>query len=98
MAHLNWKNVLTRAIWTFFQGAIGTVAVLPYISDRQGWVNVANAAIAGGIAALLSFFKTVAQETLSPSSEPIPIPRHEAEVAPEVEPEIEPRHLAPDDI
>lgn len=90
---INWKNVLARAAWTFFQGAVGTITILPYITDLAGWQTVANGAIAGGIAALVSFMKTVGQESLSPSSEPIPIARHEAEVPPEVEPM--PRHLAP---
>lgn len=83
MSNMNWRNIATRALWTFFQGALGTIAVLPYISDREGWVNVANAAIAGGIAALLSFLKTVGQESLSPSSEPVAIPRHLSQVDPD---------------
>lgn len=78
---INWKNVLARAAWTFFQGAIGTITILPYISDGTGWQNVANAALAGGVAALVSFMKTVGQESVSPSSEPVPIPR--VEVPPE---------------
>ena len=79
--------------------AVQTNSVTGFLSTIPGLEGIPTwALIAGGIAALLSFFKTVAQETLSPSSEPIPIPRHEAEVPPEVEPAIEPRHLAPDDI
>lgn len=74
---MNWKNIVARAAWTFFQGAIGTITVLPYISDATGWQNVASAAIAGGIAALVSFVKTLSQEALSPSAEPVPIPRVE---------------------
>lgn len=80
---VNWKNIMARALWTFIQGAIGTVTILPYISDGTGWQNVANGAIAGGVAALVSFIKTLGQESLSPSSEPIPIARHEAEVPPQ---------------
>ena len=82
MPNLNWKNIASRALWTFFQGAIGTITVLPYISDATGWQKVASAALAGGIAALVSFIKTLGQETLSPSSEPVSIPR--VEIEPEV--------------
>lgn len=81
---MNWKNVVSRAAWTFFQGAVGTITVLPYLTDNTGWQNVANAAIAGGIASLVSFLKTVSQEALSPSGEPVPIPRVEVP-APEPE-------------
>lgn len=82
MPNINWKNVVARAVWTFVQGAIGTITVLPYISDATGWQNVASAALAGGIGALLSFIKTLGQETLSPSSEPVSIPR--VEIEPEI--------------
>lgn len=79
MSNINWKNIVARAVWTFFQGAIGTLTVLPYISDATGWQNAASAALAGGVAALVSFIKTLGQETLSPSSEPVSIPRVEVE-------------------
>lgn len=81
---MNWKNILSRAAWTFFEGAIGTITVLPYLTDLEGWKTIANGAIAGGIAALVSFMKTLGQESLSPSSEPLPIPRHLSQEDPPV--------------
>lgn len=70
MSEVNWRNVIARALWTFVQGAIGTVTVLPYITDETGWVNVANGAIAGGVAALVSFIKTLAVELNVPTPKP----------------------------
>ena len=69
---MNWRNIVVRALWTFFQGAVGTVTVLPYITDDTGWQNVANGAIAGGLAALLSFLKTLAQEMVKPTGDARP--------------------------
>ena len=77
---VNWGNVLSRAAWTFAQGALGAVVVLPYISDVNGWKSLASGAAAGGVAALISFLKTLAQESLSPSAEPVPVARHELPV------------------
>jgi hypothetical protein len=66
MTHVNWGNIIMRAVWTFMEGALATITILPYITDHTGWVNVANGAIAGGLAALFSFVKTLAQEMVKP--------------------------------
>jgi hypothetical protein len=64
---MNWKNILSRAAWTFVQGALAAVVVVPAVSDLEGWKALAAAAVAGGIAALVSFIKTTITETLSPT-------------------------------
>lgn len=62
---MNWLDVVERGIWTFVQGAIGTVAVVPVVTDIAAWEAVGVAALTGGISALISFVKTIAQERLA---------------------------------
>lgn len=55
-----WRNVAERAMWTFVQGFTGAMV----LSD---WFHIGpfKAAVMGGVAALLSFLKTVSQERLA---------------------------------
>lgn len=61
---MNWKDIFERAAWTFVQGALGAITALPLLTDLQGWEAVGVAAASGGLGALLSFFKTLAQERM----------------------------------
>jgi len=61
---MNWKNILERAAWTFLQGFLGVFSV-GVISDLDALKATGVAALGAGIAALLSFVKTVAQEKLA---------------------------------
>jgi phosphotransferase system glucose/maltose/N-acetylglucosamine-specific IIC component len=67
MPSVNWRNILWRAGWTFVEGFLSFSQVLPYITDHTGWVNLANSAIGGGLAALISFTKTLAGEMVKPT-------------------------------
>lgn len=58
---LDWKDVLTRAAWTFVQSA-ASVLVLSDLSSSR------TALIAGG-GAVLSLIKTVAAQQLGTSSD-----------------------------
>jgi len=62
MMDMNWKNIAERAAWTFVQGALSVVALEMLAS---GDVNALKAAAIGGVAALLSLVKTIAQEKLA---------------------------------
>lgn len=61
---MNWKDILERAAWTFVQGALGAITILPLLTDLQGWEALGIAAATGGLSSLLSFVKTLAQERL----------------------------------
>ena len=61
----NWRDIVERAVWTFVQGALGAVTVVPIATDLAGWEALGVAAATGGIGAVLSFLKTLAQERLS---------------------------------
>jgi hypothetical protein len=61
---VNWTDILERAGWTFVQGALGSIATVPLITDLAGWEALAVAAASGGIASVVSFLKTLAQERL----------------------------------
>ena len=61
---MNWYDILERAGWTFVQGAIGAVTTVPLVTDVEGWEALAVAAATGGVASLVSFIKTLAQERL----------------------------------
>lgn len=61
---MNWYDILERAAWTFVQGALGAITVIPAVSDVGGWAALGAAALTGGVGALLSFLKTIAQEKL----------------------------------
>lgn len=56
---MDWKNVLERAGWTFLQAALASLVVVTEYD-----LPVLKAAALAGVAALLSFAKTVAQEQL----------------------------------
>lgn len=60
---MDWGNVVERALWTFVQGALANV-VVANVADIDELKSVGLAALVGGVAALLSFIKTVAQERL----------------------------------
>lgn len=65
---LNWKNIISRAVWTFLQGSLGTIVTLTIIpDDLDGWKTVAATAGAAGIAALASFVKTLITEWMNPT-------------------------------
>jgi phosphoribosylformimino-5-aminoimidazole carboxamide ribonucleotide (ProFAR) isomerase len=61
---MNWKNILERAAWTFVQAFLAVFGVSA-VSDLEALKSAAVAGVAAGVAALLSFIKTVAQERLS---------------------------------
>lgn len=62
---MDWKNVFSRAGWTFLEGALGGVTLLPLLTDSTGWLALGEAALLAGLLAVLSFIKTVAVERLS---------------------------------
>ena len=62
---MNWYDILERAGWTFVQGALGAATVVPVVTDIAGWEAFGVAAATGGISAVVSFLKTLAQERLS---------------------------------
>jgi hypothetical protein len=61
---MNWHDILERAGWTFIQGAVGAITAVPLVTDISGWEAVGVAAATGGVSALLSLLKTMAQERL----------------------------------
>ena len=61
---MNWHDILERAVWTFVQGALGAITAVPLVTDVAGWSVLGVAAATGGVSALLSLLKTVAQERL----------------------------------
>lgn len=66
---MNWRDILERAAWTAVQGAIAAVPVAQVTaaiggSDVDALAQLALAGLGGGVAAALSFIKTVAQERL----------------------------------
>jgi hypothetical protein len=54
--NIDWKNVLERALWTFFQGFISTM-VIPGLTKEE-----LNATLIGGLAGGLSALKTIIVE------------------------------------
>lgn len=61
---MDWKNILERAAWTFLQAGLATIPAslsVDELTDKAWWL----AAGVAGIAAVLSFVKTVAQEQLA---------------------------------
>jgi hypothetical protein len=62
---MDWKNIGERAGWTFVQSAIGTVTVLPLLTDIEGLAAVGLAAATAGVSSVLSLLKTVATQRLS---------------------------------
>ena len=61
---MNWHDILERAGWTFVQGALGAITAVPLVTDVAGWEAAGVAAATGGISAVVSFLKTLAQERL----------------------------------
>lgn len=61
---MNWHDIFERAAWTFIQGALGAITAVPLVTDVQGLEAVGVAAATGGVGALVSGLKTVAQERL----------------------------------
>lgn len=58
---MNWSDIYERAAWTALQGFLGTLTAVSITDvDRELLISAAAAAVA----ALLSFFKTVAQERI----------------------------------
>lgn len=65
---LNWQNIVSRAVWTFVQAALGTIATLTVVpTTLDGWKVIAAAAGAAGLAALASFVKTLITEWMNPT-------------------------------
>lgn len=62
---MDWRNIVSRAAWTFVQAALATfVAVEVAFNVESIKAALVASAVAGG-AAVLSFIKTVAQEQLA---------------------------------
>jgi hypothetical protein len=56
---MDWKNILTRAAWTFVQAFVAATG------GAIAWdINMWKVAAVAGAAAVLSLLKTVAQEQL----------------------------------
>lgn len=62
---MDWYDIFERAGWTFIQGFLGAVTAIPLVTDINGWKAVAVAGATGGLSAVASFLKTLAQERLS---------------------------------
>ena len=60
----DWRDVLERAGWTAVQAAVASVTAVPLLTDAAGWEALVVASATAGVAALVSFIKTVAQERL----------------------------------
>lgn len=56
---MDYRNIITRAAWTFVQAAAAVLVVGGVTGD------VAKAAAIAGVAAVISFAKTVATEQLA---------------------------------
>ena len=59
VAKINWKNIVTRALWTFAQGFIGALVITGCSKDEL------KAALIGAIAGGLSALKTLVVEILN---------------------------------
>lgn len=53
---INWKNVIERALWTFFQGFISTMVITGFTREEL------KATLIGGLAGGLSALKTIILE------------------------------------
>jgi hypothetical protein len=62
---MDWKNILSRAAWTFVQAALSTFVAAEVALDVDSLKSVAVAAVVAGGSALLSFLKTLAAEQLA---------------------------------
>lgn len=62
---MDWKNILTRAAWTFVQAALSTFVAVEVAFDVASIKAALVASAVAGGAALLSFVKTVAAEQLA---------------------------------
>jgi uncharacterized membrane protein YfcA len=54
---IDWKNILTRALWTFIQGFIGALVIGDFSKD--GIKAALIGAVAGGISALKTFIMEI---------------------------------------
>jgi hypothetical protein len=54
--NIDWKNVLERALWTFFQGFISTMVITGFTKEEL------KATLIGGLAGGLSALKTIIVE------------------------------------
>ena len=59
---MNWRDILTRAAWTFVRSFVGALAI-----DQAGWANLDALQVAAlaGVAAVLSLIKTIAAQQLA---------------------------------
>lgn len=64
---MNWKNILSRAAWTFVQAALTTFTAIEIVFDVESIKAALIASAVAGGSALLSFIKTIAQEALANS-------------------------------
>ena len=62
---MDWKNILSRAAWTFVQAALATFAAVEIAFNADSFKGALVAAGVAGGAAVLSFLKTIAQEQLA---------------------------------
>ena len=51
--NIDWKNILTRSLWTFLQGFIGAAIITGFTKDELKVTLIG--AIAGGLSALKTF-------------------------------------------
>lgn len=58
----DWANVLERVFWTFVQGALAIPVLDAFNVNGLDDVNMWTAALAGGVAAVLSLLKNLAAE------------------------------------
>lgn len=56
MKKIDWKNVIERALWTFFQGFLSTMIITGFSEEEL------KATLIGGLAGGLSALKTIVLE------------------------------------
>lgn len=79
-ANLNWKNILTRAAWSFAGGIVSAWALVSAVPGTlEDLKQVGLVLLGGGVAGFFSFVKTLINETIIPT---ISLRANEAPVVP----------------
>lgn len=67
-SQLNWKNILTRAGWSFLGGVASAYALVTIApTDLAGLKDLGLVLLGGGVAGFFSFVKTLINETIIPT-------------------------------
>lgn len=59
---IDWKNILTRALWTFLQGFIGAAIITGFTKEELKVTLIG--AIAGGLSALKTFITEIMKKEM----------------------------------